>query len=229
MSYQDELNKFFKQRAESFKQEGITIDKDKKIGYLYQYIQCFFNSLPKDAKWVEKWKGDINESGYESKSKTSEYNFSGIITLHFVQFNYDYSYIPEEEMKKFIEYSYQGDDIDDEEYYDWEENFTDRYLRHHACTPYQFATGTFKIDDMDFSDFLILNPDFYSEDQQDNVYQEPFDGYRAEANYKGYKIFHPIIKKFVPVEMHCEANWCDEELYIKSELSVKDYIKRLKL
>ena len=120
MSYQEELDKFFKQRAESFKKGGITIDKDKKIGYLYQFIQCFFNSLPKDAKWVEKWKGDINESGYESKSKTSEYNFSGIITLHFVQFNYDYSYIPEEEMKKFIEYSYQGDDIDDEVYYDWE-------------------------------------------------------------------------------------------------------------
>ena len=38
MSYQDELNKFFKLRAESFKQEEITIDKDKKIGYLYQYI-----------------------------------------------------------------------------------------------------------------------------------------------------------------------------------------------
>lgn len=29
--------------------------------------------------------------------------------------------------------------------------------------------------------------------------------------------------------MHCEADWCDEELYIKSELSVKDYISRLKL
>ena len=64
MSYQEELNKFFKLRAESFKKEGITIDKDKKIGYLYQFIQCFFNSLPKDAKWVEKWKGDINESDF---------------------------------------------------------------------------------------------------------------------------------------------------------------------
>ena len=49
------------------------------------------------------------------------------------------------------------------------------------------------------------------------------------ANYKGYKIFHPTLKKYVPVEMHCEADWCDEELYIKSELNVKDYISRLKL
>ena len=32
MSYKEELNKFFKKRAESFKQGGITIDKDKKIG-----------------------------------------------------------------------------------------------------------------------------------------------------------------------------------------------------
>ena len=66
-------------------------------------------------------------------------------------------------------------------------------------------------------------------DEEDNVYQEPFDGYRANANYKGYKIFHPTLKKHVPVEMHCDADWCDEELYIKSELSVKDYISRLKL
>ena len=72
MSYKEELDKFFKKKAESFKQGQITIDKDKKIGYLYQYIKCFFNSLPKDAKWVEKWNGDINESGYESKSKKSK-------------------------------------------------------------------------------------------------------------------------------------------------------------
>ena len=41
MSYQEELKKFFEQRAESFKKEGITIDKDKKIGYLYQYNTPF--------------------------------------------------------------------------------------------------------------------------------------------------------------------------------------------
>ena len=52
--------------------------------------------------------------------------------------------------------SYQGDDIDDEVYYDWHTNFTNNYLRSRVNTPYQFATGTFKIDDMDFSDFLIL-------------------------------------------------------------------------
>ena len=38
-------------------------------------------------------------------------------------------------------------------------NFTDNYLD--RVYPYQFATGTFKIDDMDFSDFLILNPTFF--------------------------------------------------------------------
>ena len=47
-----------------------------------------------------------------SFSNESEYDFHEKIELHFINFNYDYSYIPEEEIEKFKEYMNGNEDLE---------------------------------------------------------------------------------------------------------------------
>ena len=81
MSYQEELKKFFKQRAESFKKEGINLQMDKKMDFTYAHIECNFESLPKDAKWIEVDDDHYWNSRYESESGIGEYDFKGKINM----------------------------------------------------------------------------------------------------------------------------------------------------
>ena len=79
MSYQDELKKFFNQRAESFKKEDISLYMDRKMDFTYAHIECNFESLPKDAKWIEVDDDHYWNSRYESESGIGEYDFKGKI------------------------------------------------------------------------------------------------------------------------------------------------------
>ena len=178
MSYHKKLDQFFKQRAESFNLKGIEVDMNSKQSYVHSNIECEFKSLPKDAVWVDNSNLDYNDSSYVSSSKESEYDFHGKIMLHFINFNYDYSYIPEEEIKKFREYMNGNED-----HGDWDIDFHDQWVMNHSTTPYQFSKGKYSIDGKEFEDYLILNHDFYSEDYGDNVFEEPFNG----VYYKTYK------------------------------------------
>ena len=104
MSYQDELNKFFKQRAGSFKQEGINLHIDKKMDFTYAHIECTFESLPKDAKWIEVDDDHYWDSRYESESGIGEYDFRGNVNLYYADFNFDFSIMDKDDRKKYLEY-----------------------------------------------------------------------------------------------------------------------------
>ena len=72
MSYQDYLEHFFKQRAASFIKEGINLSMDKKLDFTYAKLNCSFESLPKDAVWIEDYDESYNNSRYESISEIGE-------------------------------------------------------------------------------------------------------------------------------------------------------------
>jgi len=222
MSYHKKLDHFFKQRAESFNLNGINIDMNSKQSYIHSNIVCEFKSLPKDAKWVDNSNLDYNDSSYVSFSNESEYDFHGIIELHFINFNYDYSYIPEVEIEKFREYMSGNEDLSD-----WDIDFHDDWVMNHSTTPYQFSKGNYSIDGKEFKDYLILNRDFYSEDYGDNVFEEPFNGVNSMVNYKGYQIFHPTENKFVPVSLICTGSYLHDQLNLDIVFSDKKQLKEL--
>ena len=222
MSYHKKLDHFFKQRAESFNLNGINIDMNSKQSYVHSNIECEFKSLPKDAKWVDNSNLDYNDSSYVSSSNESEYDFHGKIELHFINFNYDYSYIPEVEIEKFKEYMNGNEDLGD-----WDIDFHDHWVMNNSTTPYQFSKGKYSIDGKEFEDYLILNHDFYSEDYGDNVFEVPFNGVNSMVNYKGYQIFHPSENKFVPVSLICTGSYLHDQLNLDIVFNDKKQLKKL--
>lgn len=190
MTYQDELNKFFKQRAESFKNEGIDLHMDKKMDFTYAHIECTFESLPKDAKWVEVDDDHHWDSRYESESGIGEYDFKGKINLYFIDFKSDFSHFGKENREKYLKYLY-GTEEDYEGLAEWSSDFDDQNVINYFPVHYQFAYGEFTIGDNSFNDYLILKPEI--------EYNEPWNGRYSEENYEGIEIFHPTENKFVPV------------------------------
>ena len=227
MSYQDYLEHFFKQRAASFKLKGVDVDLNKQ-SFVHSYIECGFGSLPKDSTWIEKWNGEINESEYSKSENKGEYDFSGTIKLHFIDFNVQLSNINEKDIINYKKYM-SGDQglYDGEEIGDWDVDFHDNNIGKHIGTPYQFAKGNFTIDNMEFEDYLILDPDFYSEYGGGNVWAEPWNGRYNQEEYKGYRIFHPTKKKFVRVSLTNEGSFGDPHLFLDVSLKDKMEIKKL--
>ena len=222
MSYQDHLEYFFSLRAASFKLKGIDVDLNKQ-SFVHSYIECGFGSLPKDSTWIEKWDGEINESGYSKPKNKGEYDFNGTIMLHFIDFNFPVS-LSEENIRKYKEYMNGDQELYDS---DWDSHFHDDYIGRHIDTPYQFAKGNFTIDNMEFEDYLILDPDFYSEYGGGNVWEEPWDGRYNQQEYKGYEIFHPTEKKFVRVSLSADAYFGDPHLFLDISLKDKKQVEKL--
>ncbi len=230
MSYQEELKKFFKQRAESFKNEGIDLHMDRKMDFTYAHIECTFESLPKDAKWIEDNDDFYWDHRYESESGIGEYNFRGSITLYYADFNFDFSIMDKDDREKYLRYLY-GTEEDYDELAEWSSEFDDNAFLSSGIH-YQFAYGYYSINNKKYNDFLILSPEL--------EYCEPWNGRYNEENYKGYKIYHPEENKFVPVilrgsEHIAECAALDVVLnnfkplrWIKID-KVKDYISMLKL
>ena len=195
MSYQDELNKFFKKRAEMFKKEGVNISMDKKMDFTYAHIECKFESLPKDAKWIEVDDDHHWDSRYESENGEGEYDFKGRINLYYADFNHDFSSMDKHDREKYLAYLYGTKKIsyEDEVYEelgDWSSEYDDHNFLNTKIY-YQFAYGNFTIEGKEFNDFLIISPEL--------EYSAPWNGRYAEENYEGIKIYHPNEKKFVPV------------------------------
>ena len=227
MSYQDHLEHFFSLRAASYKLKGVDVDMNKQ-SFVHSYIECGFASLPKDSTWIEKWNGEINESEYSKPENKGEYDFSGTIKLHFVDFNVPLSNIPEKDIKNYKKYMNGNQGLyDGEEIGDWDVDFHDNNIGKHIGTPYQFAKGNFTIDNMEFEDYLILDPDFYSEYGGGNVWAEPWNGRYNQEEYKGYRIFHPTKKKFVRVSLTNEGSFGDPHLFLDVSLKDKMEIKKL--
>ena len=223
MSYQDHLEHFFSLRAASLKLKGIDIDLNKQ-SFVHSYIECSFGSLPKDSTWIEKWDGEINESGYSKPKSKGEFDFNGTIKLHFIDFNFPLRHISEENIRKYKEYMNGDQELYDSEWYC---HFHDDYIGRHIDTPYQFAKGNFTIDNMEFEDYLILDPDFYSEWEEGNVWEEPWNGRYNRKEYKGYRIFHPTEKKFVRVSLSNEGYFGDPHLFLDVSLKDKKQIEKL--
>tara|TARA_B100001175_G_scaffold302374_1_gene296327 strand:- start:372 stop:1118 length:747 start_codon:yes stop_codon:yes gene_type:complete len=223
MSYQDYLEHFFKQRAASFKLKGVDVDMNKQ-SFVHSYIECGFGSLPKDSIWIEKWDGEINESGYSKLENKGEYDFSGTIKLHFIDFNFSVRHLSEENIKNYKKYMSGDQGLYDG---DWDSHFHDDNVGKHIGTPYQFAKGNFTIDNMEFEDYLILDPDFYSEYGGGNVWAEPWNGRYTQEEYKGYRIFHPTKKKFVRVSLSADDNFGDPHLFLDVSLKDKKQVEKL--
>ena len=230
MSYQDELNKFFKQRAGSFKQEGINLHIDKKMDFTYAHIECTFESLPKDAKWIEVDDGHYWDSRYESESGIGEYDFRGNVNLYYADFNFDFSTMDKDDRKKYLEYLNDETGIDGN-LGDWSGEYDDNAFLNNGIH-YQFAYGNYSINNKEYNDYLILSPEL--------EYGEPWNGRHSEENYEGYKIYHPEENKFVPVILAggdhvAECAALDVVLNNDKPLpwieidKVKDYISRLEL
>lgn len=201
MSYKDELNKFFKQRAESFKKEGINLQMDKKMDFTYAHIECNFESLPKDAKWIEVDDDHYWNSRYESESGIGEYDFKGKVNLYFNDFKANFSHFKKDDRDKYLRYLY-GSEEDYEELEGWSSEFDDNYIKNYSPVYYQFAYGEFKIEDKSFNDYLILKPEI--------EYDEPWNGRTNEINYEGFEIFHPTENKFVPVILSANGMFVSE-------------------
>ena len=231
MKYQEELKKFFKQRAESFKNEGINLHMDRKIDFTYAKLNCSFESLPKDAVWIEDYDESYYNSRYESISEIGEYDFRGEINLYFMNFKFDFSHIDTDERKKYLRYLY-GTEEESGDLSDWAMLFDMDNIYNHSSIPHQFSYGNFKIDGKEFDDYLILEPEF--------EYIEPWNGKTGDEDFKDFKIYHPTENKFVPVSLYAsnEVGQCAAlEVVLNDNISipwmeidkVKDYISILKL
>jgi|TARA_B100000902_G_C27256755_1_gene888299 hypothetical protein len=230
MSYQDELKKFFNQRAESFKKEDISLYMDRKMDFTYAHIECNFESLPKDAKWIEVDDDHYWNSRYESESGIGEYDFKGKVNLYFVDFKSDFSHFDKEDREKYLRYLY-GTEEDYDELADWSSDADDNYIRNYFPVHYQFAYGEFSIGDDSFNDYLILKSEI--------EYDEPWNGRTNEINYEGVEIFHPTENKFVPVILSTNGMFVSEcaalDVVFKNNDSlpwieierIKDYVSRL--
>ena len=236
MSYQEELDKFFKQRAESFKKEGIDLNMDKKMDFTYAHIECNFESLPKDAKWIEDYDDHYLNSRYESESGIGEYNFKGKVNLYFSDFKFDFSHIEEDDRIRYLTFLYGSEktgykDENFDELSDWSSEFDMDYIfNYYGPIPYQFAYGDFTVDDKSYNDYLILKPNF--------KFEEPWNGRYSEQNYKGFEIFHPKKNKFIPVILSAYSHIAEcaaFEVVLNDNIpipyveidKVKDYVSKL--
>ena len=52
------------------------------MDFTYAHIECNFESLPKDAKWIEVDDDHYWNSRYESESGIGEYDFKGKVNLY---------------------------------------------------------------------------------------------------------------------------------------------------
>lgn len=230
MSYQDELNKFFKQRAKSFKDEGLNLDMDKKMDFKYAHIECTFESLPKDAKWIEEDDDHYWNSRYESKNGIPEYDFKGKVNLYYADFNFDSSKMDKDDRKKYLEYLYD-EAGEDGHLGDWSGEYDDNEFLNTGIY-YQFAYGRYTINTKEYNSFLILSHEL--------EYSAPWNGRYSEENYEGFKIYHPKENKFVPVILtggdHVAETAALEVILDNNKPlpwieidKIKDYVSRLKL